>query len=67
MPTSPVNSVIKASSENLIFKGGKSISPPPPRLSYDPKGCGFKQVSENGRQAELQQQETGAAVGEAGR
>lgn len=40
---------------------------PPPPLSFDPKGCGFKRMSENGWQAELQQQEMGAAVGEAGR
>lgn len=64
MPTSLVNPVIKANSNNLFFL---SVGKEPPPLSYDPKGCGFKQVSENGRQAELGQPEMGAAVGEAGR
>lgn len=57
MPTSLVNPVIKANFNNVFFKGRGWISPPPP--SYDPGGCGFKRMRENGRQAELLQEATG--------
>lgn len=65
MPTSLVNPVIKQVSTMYFLRVGEEFPPPP--LSFDPKGCGFKRMSENGWQAELQQQEMGAAVGEAGR
>lgn len=57
VPTSLVNPVIKANFNNVFFKGRGWISPPPP--SYDPGGCGFKRMRENGRQAELLQEATG--------